>query len=204
MKLSPENEIEKVASAVWGTPEGTTPYTSVPASWSVDGCQALPAATRRTSRQPVPTASHMGPETGGEEGDGGDSGGGGADGGDGGDRGDGGWGGGGGDGGDGGSDGGEGGSDGGWGGGGGDDGDGGSDGGKGGARWLMVTFVFVHAELHHARHVARPCGGEDGSSEIWYAQRLHFPSPSRSLAAVMLGALLPRSQPVIPLLASSL
>ena len=85
---------------------------------------------------------------------------------------------------------------------GGDAGDGGGDGGSGGGRasWLMVTFVFVHAELQYARHVARPCGGKDESSEVWYAQREQVPSPSRSLAAVVLGALLSRSQPVIPLL----
>eukprot|EP00964_Phaeocystis_antarctica_P032545 scaffold18430_cov61-Phaeocystis_antarctica.AAC.1 len=64
----------------------------------------------------------------------------------------------------------------------------------------MVTSVSVHAE-QYARHVARPCGGEDESSEMWYAKRLQVPSPSRSLAAVVLGASLSRSQPVmIPLL----
>ena len=36
----------------------------------------------------------------------------------------------------------------------------------GGASWLMVTSVSVHAELHHARHVARPCGGEVESVEL--------------------------------------
>eukprot|EP00964_Phaeocystis_antarctica_P039184 scaffold22416_cov68-Phaeocystis_antarctica.AAC.1 len=63
----------------------------------------------------------------------------------------------------------------------------------------MVTSVSVHAE-QYARHVARPCGGEDGSSEMWYAAMLQTPSPSRSLTAVVLGALLSRSQPVVPLL----
>ena len=78
-------------------------------------------------------------------------------------------------------------------------GDGGGDGGGAGiASWLMVTSVSVHAALQYARHVARPCGGEDESSEMWYAQRLQPPSPSRSLTAVVLGALLSRSQPVIP------
>ena len=66
------------------------------------------------------------------------------------------------------------------------------------ASWLMVTSVFLHDPLHHARHVARP-GGEDESSDLRYAKRLQLPSPSRSLAAVVLGALLSRSQPVIPL-----
>ena len=41
----------------------------------------------------------------------------------------------------------------------------GGDGGEGGASWLVVTSVSVHAELQYARHVARPCGGEDESSE---------------------------------------
>ena len=80
-------------------------------------------------------------------------------------------------------------------------GEGGEEGqGGGGASWLMVTVVFVQAELHHARHVARPCGGEDESLEMWYAQGSQVPSPSRLLAAVVLGALLSRSQPVTPLL----
>ena len=37
-------------------------------------------------------------------------------------------------------------------------------GASGGASWWMVTSVFVHP-LQYARHVARPCGGEDESSE---------------------------------------
>ena len=68
--------------------------------------------------------------------------------------------------------GGEGGDDGGSGDGGGEGGDGGGFGGfggeggeGGGASWLMVTSVSVHAELQYARHVVRPCGGEDESSE---------------------------------------
>ena len=54
--------------------------------------------------------------------------------------------------------------------GGGEGGDGGGEGGEGGeggdggASWLMVTSVFVHPE-QYARHTARPCGGEDESSE---------------------------------------
>ena len=75
VKLSSANDTEKVASAVWGSPEGIMPYLSVPARWSVDWCQVVPAATRRTSRQPVPTASHIEPVVctvgGGGEGDGG-------------------------------------------------------------------------------------------------------------------------------------
>eukprot|EP00964_Phaeocystis_antarctica_P077888 scaffold48398_cov67-Phaeocystis_antarctica.AAC.3 len=67
----------------------------------------------------------------------------------------------------------------------------------------MVTSVSIHAEPQlplAARHVARPCGGKDESSEMWYAKRLQVPSPSRSLAAVVLGASMSRSQPVTPLL----
>ena len=51
-----------------------------------------------------------------------------------------------------------------------------------------------------------PCGGEDESLELKYATReanrpmLHLPSPSRPLIAVVLGALEPKIQPVIPLL----
>ena len=51
-----------------------------------------------------------------------------------------------------------------------------------------------------------PCGGEDESLELMFATReenrpmLHFPSPSRSLTAVVLGAVGPKIQPVIPLL----
>ena len=81
------------------------------------------------------------------------------------------------------------------------DGGGGGEGGMGVASWLMVTSVFLHDPLHHARHVARP-GGEDESSDLRYAKRLQLPSPSRSLAAVVLGALPSnlKSQPVSPLL----
>ena len=55
-------------------------------------------------------------------------------------------------------------------GGGGDGGDGGGDGGggEGRASWLMVTSVFVQAELQYALHVAR-CGGKDESSESMWA-----------------------------------
>ena len=68
-------------------------------------------------------------------------------------------------------------------------GDGGGDGGGAGiASWWMVTSVSVHAALQYARHVARPCGGEVESSEVWNAQSQHAPSPSRSLSAVVLGA----------------
>ena len=71
---------------------------------------------------------------------------------------------------------GDGGGEGGEGGEGGDGGGGGERGGKGGegggegggASWWMVTSVFVHAE-QYARHVARPCGGEDESSELMRA-----------------------------------
>ena len=35
--------------------------------------------------------------------------------------------------------------------------------------WLMVTSVFLHDPLHHARHVARPWGGEDESPELMRA-----------------------------------
>eukprot|EP00964_Phaeocystis_antarctica_P109909 scaffold74313_cov51-Phaeocystis_antarctica.AAC.4 len=70
----------------------------------------------------------------------------------------------------------------------------------------MVTSVLIHAELQYVRHVAMPCGGEDESLELKYAKRednhpmLHFPSPSRSLIAVVLGAVGPKIQRVIPLL----
>jgi len=64
------------------------------------------------------------------------------------------------------------------------------DGGGGEASWPMVTSVSVHAELHHTRHVARPCGGEDESVVSMYAKKEQPPSPSRSLAAVVLGGLL--------------
>eukprot|EP00964_Phaeocystis_antarctica_P055729 scaffold32801_cov66-Phaeocystis_antarctica.AAC.3 len=61
--------------------------------------------------------------------------------------------------------GGEGGEGGGEGGEGGEGGNGGGEGGEGGgASWWMVTSVSVHP-LQDARHVARPCGGEDESSE---------------------------------------
>ena len=64
--------------------------------------------------------------------------------------------------------GGEGGGDGGGSGGEGDNGGSGGSGGVdgGGASCWMVTSVPVHAELHHACHVARPCGGEDESVEL--------------------------------------
>ena len=84
--------------------------------------------------------------------------------------------------------------------GGGGEGDGGG-GEGGGASWLMVTSVFVHAEPQlppAARHVARPCGGEDESSEMWCAQRLQVPPPSRLLAAVVLGASLSKIQRAVP------
>eukprot|EP00964_Phaeocystis_antarctica_P005489 scaffold3002_cov52-Phaeocystis_antarctica.AAC.2 len=48
---------------------------------------------------------------------------------------------------------------------GGGEGSGGEGGEGGGASWWMVTSVSVHPELHRAVHVARPCGGEDDSSE---------------------------------------
>ena len=51
--------------------------------------------------------------------------------------------------------------------GGGGEGDGGGEGG--GASWWMVTSVSVHAELQYARHVVRPRGGEDESSELMRA-----------------------------------
>ena len=58
-----------------------------------------------------------------------------------------------------------GGNDGGGGGDGGGEGGEGGDGGDGGASWLMDTSVFVLPE-QYARHTARPCGGEDESSEL--------------------------------------
>ena len=48
----------------------------------------------------------------------------------------------------------------------GEGGGGGGDGGRGGANWLMLTPVSVQASLHHARHVVRPSGGEEESSEL--------------------------------------
>eukprot|EP00964_Phaeocystis_antarctica_P054187 scaffold31831_cov49-Phaeocystis_antarctica.AAC.3 len=59
----------------------------------------------------------------------------------------------------------------------------------------MVTPVFVQPGLHRAVHVARPCGDEDESSELWAAQMKQSPSPSRSLAAVVLGASASKYQP---------
>ena len=90
--------------------------------------------------------------------------------------------------------------------GGGGEGGGGEGGASGGASWRMVTSVLIHAELQYVRHVCSPCGGEDESLDLKYATReenrpmLHFPSPSRSLTAVVLGAVGPKIQPVIPLL----
>ena len=56
---------------------------------------------------------------------------------------------------------------------GGEGGEGGGEGGggaSGGASWWMVTSVSVQAEPpQSARHVARPCGGEDESSELMRA-----------------------------------
>ena len=72
--------------------------------------------------------------------------------------------------------------------------------GGGGASWWMVTSVSVHVEPQNTRHVARPCGGEDESLEGKYDPMSQLPSPSRSLAAVVLGASPSRSQPVTPLL----
>ena len=72
--------------------------------------------------------------------------------------------------------------------------------GGGGASWWIVTSVCLKAELQNTRHVARPCGGEDESLELMYAQALQFPSPSRSLAAVVLGASASNTQPETPLL----
>ena len=116
----------------------------------------------------------------------------------------------GGDGGDGGE-GGEGGEGGGGGGEGGDGGDGGGDGGEGGkggqggggASWWMVTSVSVHAEPQYTAHVARPCGGEDESLDRKYVLRAQVPSPSWSLAAVVLGATSSKCQAGIPALPPS-
>ena len=82
--------------------------------------------------------------------------------------------------------------------GGGEGGEGGEGGGgaRGGASWWMVTAVSVHAEPQYTRHVARPCGGEDESLEMWYPQVPQFSSPSRSLAAVLLGSSSSKNQPV--------
>ena len=57
-----------------------------------------------------------------------------------------------------------------------------------------LTSVSCQSELHHARHVARPCGGEDESSELMRAWYKQSPSSSRSLAAVVLGALVSKIQ----------
>ena len=64
----------------------------------------------------------------------------------------------------------------------------GGDGGRGGGSWLMLTSVSVQSPSQDPRQVLRPCGGEVQSSERKYAAMLHSPSPSRSLAAVVLGA----------------
>ena len=73
---------------------------------------------------------------------------------------------------------------------GGEGGEGGEGGGaSGGARWWMFTFVPVKPEsLQAASHVAMPCGGKYESLELMYAPKTQFPSPSRSLTAVVLGA----------------
>ena len=60
--------------------------------------------------------------------------------------------------------------------------------GGGGARCWMVTSVYTQAEMQYARDVERPSGGEEESSELMRAAYLQLPSPSRSLAAVVLGA----------------
>ena len=71
------------------------------------------------------------------------------------------------------------------------------------ARVLMVALVSTQSELHFALHVVRPCGGEDESSESMRALYLQFSSPSRSLAAVVLGALESKIQrALLPLLPS--
>ena len=81
----------------------------------------------------------------------------------------------------------------------------GGEGGKGGGgpSWWMVTSVSVHVEPQSTRHVARPCGGEDESLEGKYAPRVQVPSPSWSLAAVVLGATSSKCQAGIPTLPSS-
>ena len=84
---------------------------------------------------------------------------------------------------------------------GGEGGEGGEDGG--GASWWMVTSVLVHSEPHNALHVARPCGGEDESLDRKYAPRAQIPSPSWSLAAVVLGETSSKCQAAIPKLPSS-
>eukprot|EP00964_Phaeocystis_antarctica_P028363 scaffold15995_cov66-Phaeocystis_antarctica.AAC.1 len=81
-------------------------------------------------------------------------------------------------------------------------GDGGGLGG-GGASWWMVTSVLdQEPKSHSARHVARPCGGEDELLDMKTAQRLQRLSPSRSLVAVVLGSSPSKSQPLLPLLPS--
>ena len=73
----------------------------------------------------------------------------------------------------------------------GDGGEGGEGGGgaSGGASWLMVTSVSVKPEsLQASSHVAMPCGGKYESLELMYAPKTQFPSPSRLLTAVVLGA----------------
>ena len=65
---------------------------------------------------------------------------------------------------------------------------GGGSAGGGGARCWMVTSVYTQAEMQYARDVERPSGGEEESSELMRAAYLQLPSPSRSLAAVVLGA----------------
>ena len=75
--------------------------------------------------------------------------------------------------------------------------------GGGGASWWMVTSVSVHVEPQNTRHVARPCGGKDESLDRNHAPRLQSPSPSWSLAAVVLGATSSKCQAEIPALPSS-
>ena len=65
---------------------------------------------------------------------------------------------------------------------------GGGSAGGGGARCWMVTSVYTQVELQFSRDVEMPSGGEEESSELMRAAYLQLPSPSRSLAAVVLGA----------------
>jgi len=60
-KLSCEKAIENVAFDALALWLGIVPYTSVPSRRSVEGCQLLPGATRRTSVQPAgpSTLAHM-------------------------------------------------------------------------------------------------------------------------------------------------
>ena len=85
----------------------------------------------------------------------------------------------------------------------GDGGGGDGDGGGGASRWMVTPVAVGQGELQYTVHVARPCGGEDESLDKKNDLILQTPSPSMSLAAVVLGATSSNRQAGIPALPSS-